>query len=115
MSDQKKNDVEVIDASDNDDDKPTTDKVLDSLTDEIKVFSKAAAVYFEKLSELHEESESNKKHSSLVDILTNNHKAQKAAWKHVVENSEAHKENERQAKRFMPKSAIDNLHDWLDD
>ena len=46
-------------------------------------------------------------------VLTD--KANRAAWKHIVENSKAHKQNEKIAARFLPDSAIDDLHDWLDD
>jgi hypothetical protein len=35
--------------------------------------------------------------------------------KYITENSETHKENERQAKKFLPESAIDDFHAWLDD
>ncbi|MCG8363331.1 MAG: hypothetical protein MJA27_08380 [Pseudanabaenales cyanobacterium] len=115
MSEQKNNDIEVIDESDRDDDRSSMDKVVGSLTNEIEVFSQAASIYFGKFHDLHQGSEAKKKNSSLSDILTNAHKAHKAAWKHICENSEVHKENERQANRILPKSAIDNFHRWLDD
>lgn len=95
--------------------KSVHDKVGGTVTSEIAVFAKAASIYFDKYHELHHASEAEKKHNSLADFFTNTQKAHKAAWKHVLENSEVHQEHKRQAKRVLPDSHFDDLHKWLDD
>jgi hypothetical protein len=105
--------VEVIDETENRSSKGG--KVSRSAASEFGVLTKAAAIYFEKLHGLNEASKSKRKGGSTADFLSNIDKANRAAWKHVVDNSETHKENEKLATRFLPDSAVDDLHEWLDD
>ncbi len=115
MAESKDETVEVIDESEDDDRDSSKNKIGGTITGEMSVMAKAASVYFDTYSSLHEASEGEKKHNSLVDFFNNTQKAHKAAWKYIVENSDVHKENERLAKKFLPESAIENLHNWLDD
>lgn len=107
--------AEVIDESSNDSHDSSKEKVYEGISNEIQVLSKAAAIYFEKYNQLHQESETKKKYGAMSDLMTNSVKAHKAAFKYVIEHSDVHKEHERVAKKVLPNSAFDNLRDWLDD
>jgi len=106
-------DIEVIDETDKR--RYKGGKLYRNAASEFGTLTKAAAIYFEKLHELHEASGSKRRGGSATEFLSNHDKANRAAWKHIVENSKAHKQNEKIAARFLPDSAIDDLHDWLDD
>jgi hypothetical protein len=105
--------IEVIDETENR--RYKGGKLDRSAASEFGTLTKAAAIYFEKLHDLHEASASKRRGGSATEFLSNLDKANRAAWKYVVDNSNAHKENEKLATRFLPDSAIDDLHDWLDD
>jgi len=105
--------VEVIDETE--DNHSSGDKVYRRTNDEFGVLIKAAEIYFSKLHDLHQASESKRRYGSATDCMTNLNRAHRAAWKHIVDNSETHKDNEKIAKKYLPDSTIDDFHRWLDD
>jgi len=115
MTTEKEIIVEVIDESSDEDRNSSPRKVYKRASSDAEVYAKAAAIYFQKLSELIGASNSKKQYGAIEDLLSNASRAHKAGLKYITENSETHKENERQAKKFLPESAIDDFHAWLDD
>ena len=91
------------------------EKLAGAISHELAVFAKAASLYFDKFHELHSASGAKKSDKALTDLLTNAQKANKAAMKHVIENSEVHKEATKQAKNVVPGSAVDDLHKWVNE
>jgi hypothetical protein len=108
--------VDVIDESDDDDSwDASVEEFYEKVSDELDVLSHAASIYYTEYNKLHKASERKKKNRSILDFLQNSHKANKAAWRYIVQNSEVHKENEKRAKKFLPESSVEALHDWLAD
>lgn len=111
--------VELLDdaeetKSEKDDEMPG-EKMASNLTHEIGVFAKAAALYFDKLSEINTKSVDKKPEKAFKEMMSTAQKASKVAMKHVTENSEAHKEAKRQAKKMMPGSAVEDMNKWMDE
>jgi hypothetical protein len=107
--------IEVLDESRDEERNSSTRKVYKRTSNELGVFVKAAAIYFQKLGDLMDASNSKRQYGALEDFLPNTSRAHKAALKYISEHSEAQKENERVAKKYLPDSAIDDYHAWLDE
>ncbi len=106
--------VERLDDTEEKDEVPG-EKLAGAITHELGVFAKAASLYFDRFHELHTASGAKKSEKALTDLLSNAHKANKVAVKHVMENSDVHKEVKKQAKAVLPNSAVDDLHKWVNE
>lgn len=114
-ADAKKETVEVIDETSSEDTDSKKGKLGSTVTKEATVFAKAASIYFDTYQTLHKESEDKKKNNAMKNLVANTTKAHKAAWKHVLQNSPIHKENERVMRKFVTDSGFDKVYTWLDD
>lgn len=106
--------VERLDDNDEKEEVPG-EKLAGAISHELGVFAKAASLYFDKLHELHTASGAKKGEKALTDLMANAQKANKAAMKHVIENSDVHKEVTKQAKNVVPGSSVDDLHKWVNE
>jgi hypothetical protein len=107
--------VEVVDESRDDDRNSSARKIYNRANDEFKVAAKATAIYFEKLTDLMDASNAKRRYGALEDLVSNASRAHKAALRYVTEHSENYKDSERQAKKFLPDSAIEDFHSWLNE
>lgn len=103
---------ENVDAAEARDGDFSQEKVIDSIGKEVQVLAESAAIFFQKFSELHRETEGESGTRRLGDLAKHHLEATKAACKHVMDHSDSYKEHEKNMKRFVPGANVDDMREW---